>query len=255
MLGPATMQFSTIRDALWIGSICLQAATAVAMLRMRAYAEFRWFFAYTAANVAQGILLWWMFAAIGNGFAYFFTYWATQLAISVLSLLAIRELFARVFDKLTGLQRLSSLLLQWASGVLVVLAAMSAAVATGTEGDRVITALVSFGHGIAVVQAGLVFLLFAFCSAFSIPIRYYVLGIAVGFGVFASVDLIAWAWRGHAGADMRRLLSLLHSGGYNAALLVWIFYLWRREPVVRANSAAAVQLERWNATLANFLRA
>jgi len=250
------MEFSTITDALGICSICLQAATAVAMLRTRAFVEFRWFFAYTAANVAQGVLLWSMLAGSADRFTYFFTYWTTQLVISVLSLLAIRELFARVFESLRGLERLSRLLLQWAGGVLVILAAISAAAATGSEASRLLTGLVSFGHGLAIVQAGLVFLLFAFCSAFSIPIRFYVVGIAVGFGVFASVDLLAWAWRGHVGGvETRPLLTLLHSAGYNVSLLVWLFCLSRREPVLKKSGGDAIELERWNQILASFLRA
>jgi len=126
---------------------------------------------------------------------------------------------------------------------------------TNSESSRIITGIIAFGHGVAFVKAGLIFLLFAFCSAFSVPIRRYATGIALGIALLATVDFVVWAARGYFGTELNQLVSLLRSAMYNSSLLLWIVYLSQREPVVDLLKPAGAQLSAWNAALTRVLEA
>jgi hypothetical protein len=68
--------------------------------------------------------------------------------------------------------------------------------------------------------------------------RQPVFGIALGFGVFASVELIlvsvvVWLGSGHAAT-----ISLVKSAAYNAVTLVWIGYLKQQPQLVPAVEVA-----------------
>jgi hypothetical protein len=224
------------------------------MVWRRSFQIFRWFFAYTAFHLVRGAVL----LALHRPYLakqYFYAYWCAEILDAAISFLVIRELFSQVFITLPGLKRLGHMLTQWAAGLLVIAASMNAALMTASESSLVITGLISFGHGVAFVKAGLMFLLFAFCSAFSVPIRRYATGIALGIALFTSVDFFVWAARGYFGTGLNQLLSLLRSGMYNGSLLVWIFYLSQSEPVLDAEKPAGAHLSAWNAALTRVLQA
>jgi hypothetical protein len=94
-----------------------------------------------------------------------------------------------------------------------------------TGGDRIAAAVFSFDRSMRLMQIGLFLLLMLLCRVLRNCWRQPVFGIALGFGVFASVELILlsmvmWFGNGHA-----TMISLLKSTAYNAVTLVWVGYL------------------------------
>jgi hypothetical protein len=248
------MSFVQITSLLWLAAWLLQVGIGTAMVWRRSFRIFPSFFAYTVFHLLRAAVLFVVFR-LHLAHPYFYAYWGAEILDAAISFFVIRELFGRVFATLPGLKRLGQMLTQWAAGALVTMATVSAALMTASETNRAITAIISFGHGVAFVKAGLIFLLFAFCSAFSVPIRRYATGIAIGIALFASVDFVVWAARGYLGTELNQVLSLLRSWMYNASLVVWMVYLLQREPVLDPRKPAGAHLSAWNAALARVLQA
>ena len=93
-------------------------------------------------------------------------------------------------------------------------------------------AVFAFDRSMRLMQVGLFLLLMLLCRLLKNCWRQQVFGIALGFGVFASIELILVSvvmWSGDSHAD---LISLLKSAAYNAVTLVWIGYLKQQPQLV-----------------------
>jgi hypothetical protein len=75
------------------------------------------------------------------------------------------------------------------------------------------------------MQCGLICLLLILCRFLRNCWRQWVFGIALGFGIFASIELILVSFAMHYGNNFGEIVSLLKSLAYNSVTLVWIFYL------------------------------
>ena len=241
---------------LWAMSILLQTTCAAFIVIRRLRQEFPLFYAYTLFHVfSASMLLLIRFIPRDPRFvsqAYFIFSWGTEILTDVLAIAVVHEIQRHAFADLQGLQQLGVLLMRWAGGVLIMLAAISAALAQSAYRDPTLAALLSFDHGAAVVTCGLLFFLFAFCSYFRISWRHYVFGLALGLALYNSVDIILIVAVGQAGSATR-IVSIVRSGAYNCALLTWLAYLWTREKSKISGRRPGHDLEDWNRALLELL--
>jgi hypothetical protein len=73
------------------------------------------------------------------------------------------------------------------------------------------------------IQCGLVVFLLAFSRHLTLPWRQQSFGIALGFGLYASVDLISYALCS-GGHISQRFLNLYTMTGYNVGVVIWLVY-------------------------------
>jgi hypothetical protein len=102
-----------------------------------------------------------------------------------------------------------------------------------------VAAVFAFDRSMRLMQVGLFLLLMFLCRFLRNCSRQQVFGIALGFGIFASVELILVSvvmWYGNAQAP---IISLLKSTAYNAVTLVWIGYLKQQPQLVPKVEAAS----------------
>jgi hypothetical protein len=138
------------------------------------------------------------------------------------------EILHSLFKEYGGIQILGTTIFRWSCGLLVLLAILGAS-SSDAAGDRLVAVVFAFDRSVRLMQVGLFLLLMFLCRSLENCSRQQVFGIALGFGVFASVELILvsivmWYGNGHAST-----ISLLKSTAYNAVTLVWIGYL-KQEP-------------------------
>lgn len=238
-----------VQFGLWALYSLLQFFVAIQMMRRRLHREFPAFFVYTAVHVFRSVLLyvlyWRQFSS-----AYFIGYWLGETADIALGLAVIYELYSHVFRNYRALHRLTALLFRWATAILILVATISAASAPGADTDRMLAGLLILSRSGAVVKVGLLFLLFTFASYFHLTWRHYALGIAVGLGLFATVDLAALAIRAQTGSIAILTYALVRSVAYNCSVLIWIFYLFSGEHLPRVVDAPPrSDLVRWNEAL------
>jgi hypothetical protein len=117
--------------------------------------------------------------------------------------------------------------------------------------DKVVAAVFSFDRSMRLMQVGLFLLLMLLCRVLRNCWRQPVFGIALGFGVFASVELILVSvvmWLGHGHAA----ISLFKSVSYNAVTLVWIGYLKQQQQLVVPEVEEATNANTFDMALAGF---
>jgi hypothetical protein len=77
----------------------------------------------------------------------------------------------------------------------------------------------------------------------------YSLGIAVGFGIYAALDLTLLELRGNLHDITDATFVLLRSSAYNLAVIVWGLYFLRRPKVEVVDGLPVTDLANWNETL------
>jgi hypothetical protein len=107
--------------------------------------------------------------------------------------------------------------------------------------------LLSLERSVRVMQCGLVLFLLMFSRYLGISRRHRSFGIALGFGLFATVELLLLGLQFAKVID-RTTLNILNMGAYDGAIVTWLVYLI--VPVPKLESAPVLlQPQRWDLSL------
>jgi hypothetical protein len=240
---------------LWIAPHILLIAVAVLMIRRKVFKEFPAFLVYSIFEFVQFSVL---FALIHlpsvSGQRYYDAYLVGVAVSAALRFGVIHEIFENVFRNYTALDQLRKVLFGWATVVLLLVAVATATFAPG-ENSRLIAAIYAIGRAVSIVQAGLIFFLFLFTRYFALTWRNYVFGIALGLGIFASVDLATSAIKTQLGPNpVADVLNMVSMATYHCSVLIWLFYLLAPEHETRRiNQLPSHDLQQWNNELQRLL--
>jgi hypothetical protein len=210
----------------WLAGPLLQITLLIFMVLRKVHKQFPRFFSYILFQTLKSACLFVAYRYFPD--SYFDAYW-TGNAVSVIFTVAVMdEILHSLFKEYGGIQILGTTIFRWSCGLLVLLAILGAS-SSDAAGDRLVAVVFAFDRSVRLMQVGLFLLLMFLCRSLENCSRQQVFGIALGFGVFASVELILvsivmWYGNGHAST-----ISLLKSTAYNAVTLVWIGYL-KQEP-------------------------
>lgn len=233
---------------LWFLPMLLQLTVAAVMVRRRLYKELPMFFAFILFDLVASL----------GGFLlrdryppYFYWYWICEGIAAGLGFAVIYEVFTNVVKRYETIHRFGFVLYRWAAVVLLVMAAVTAA--TAPDAARIFDAIVTLERGVRIVQTGLLLVLFVFASYLGLSWRSNLFGVALGFGMYASVELTLAAISAHTRAD--QLYIWVKSVAYNTTTVIWAVYIIppQRKPEAVASppkSEAGV----WAQALADFLR-
>lgn len=231
----------------------LELLIAAAMVKRKLVHEFPVFFGYMVFHVFRFAVLFPVRHLLGS-YEYFYAYWIAQGISSILGFAVLYELGNRLFRNYEALQHLGLVLMRWSAAVLLVLAVVAAASAPGSDTMRIVAAMVTLERSVRVVQCGLLVFLFLFVSYLGLSWRSYAFGVALGFGIFASVELVAVTIRGHVGAVGQTIWSMVNTAAFLAALMVWVGYLLAPQPVLRQiELPSKLEVEKWNQALLQVL--
>jgi hypothetical protein len=229
-------------NANWLAGPVLQITLLIFMARNELRTMYPRFFSYILFQTIKTVCLFIAYQYFPDN--YFYAYW-TGNAVSVIFAIAVMdEILRRLFKQYGTIPILGTTIFRWSCGLLLLLAILGAMSTAGTGGDRVVAVVFSFDRGLRLMQVGLFLLLMVLCRILKDFWKQQVFGIALGFGIFASVELILvsfvmWSGNGHAAT-----ISLLKSTAYNAVTLVWIGYLKHQPqfvPAVLGANASALQ--------------
>ncbi len=248
------MSQSSLTQTLWIGCAILQTLTLLRLRSQNLHREYPWFFAYTLFHVVRFTILFTIFHAAPFTW-YFVGYWSTELVAAVFTFGVLYEIYGAVFSRYEGLVALGGVVFRWLAAILAIVAALSAGAATGSSMDRVLAGILSLDQAVTVVQVGLLLFLFSFAGYFRLSWCHYALGIAIGFTLFGSVDIVVTAMRLHAGTVASATYRLVHSAAYNCSVAVWLTYLLTSPRPVPRLDLPQHDLERWNRALTELLTA
>ena len=195
-------------------AICL----ASALLLRKIYRDFPFFCLYVGASILIIVI---RVFVTGNYQLFFMVYWGTEAIYVLLALLALHEVFRRVFAAFYK-NWWFWLFFPCAVTAICVMAVVYRFGSPPVQANRVMSLIVSLGMAVNLVQAAIFVLFFGLLWWNGIRWRNYPTGIVLGFAIIAGVSLGAnWA-RSEFGTKLNRLSSYAPAVAYIVAVILWL---------------------------------
>jgi hypothetical protein len=231
----------------------------IGLLRNKVYRQFPIFLAYVVVEIVQFFAVLFplvlMRATTGNTYAIGYS---ASLALSTLLRFGIiYEIFNHLFRNYKALNRFGRPMFRWAMVGLFLAAIAVAAYAGGNDFNHFIYVVRVLDRTASIMQCGLMLGLFLFSAYLGLSWRSHVFGIALGMGIFASVELAASAFLSQTGYTYTTYVNYVTMGTYHLCVLIWAFYLLapERSPryKVKVKTVPEHDLESWNRELQRFI--
>jgi hypothetical protein len=221
----------------WIAGPLLQIFLLAYMIRNSWHKVFPRFFSYILFQTIKSACLFVTYRYYYT--SYFDAYWAGNAVSVFLAVIVMDEILASLLKEYGGNQNLGLTIFRWSCGLLLLLAIVSGWSSGEASATGIMEAVFAFDRSVRLMQCGLFLLLMLLCRFLRNCWRQPAFGIALGFGVFASVELILISIIISFGSNGEgTIISLAKSGAYNAVTLLWIGYLRQRAQAVPAPQAA-----------------
>lgn len=237
---------------LWIAPHALLVVVPVLMFVRRLHKSFPVFFVYTLYETL-GFLLRFAAYTVGHGLGgslYRYVFIVTAAGSIALRFGIIQEIFNNVFHDYPRLEATATASMRWVTGLLLVAAILAALYSSGAVPDNLMVGVSLLSRSVAIIQAGLLLFLFLFSRMFGLSWRSFIFGIAFGFAIFASAQLVNWTLELTTLTEhSKNLLDLLPTGSYHVSVLVWLGYLLAAEKPVGAATYTVPEMDQWSGEL------
>lgn len=207
----------------WLAGPLLQISLVIFMVRRHYNGEFPRFFSYIVFQILKSACLFVSYRFFPD--SYFDAYWLGNALSVLFTVVVMDEILHHLLEQYGGAQTLGMTIFRWSCGLLLLLSIFGALSGSESGADRVVAAVFAFDRSMRLMQVGLFLLLMLLCRSLKHCWRQPTFGIALGFGVFASIQLILVSIVMRYGPGQEDIVSLVKSAAYNAVTLVWIGYL------------------------------
>ena len=239
-----------LQYALGAAPAIVQLAIITAMFRNGSRKHFFMFWTYTIWQVLLTATLMVVFPM--GDLEYFFVYWAGAAMSAFLGFAVIYECFSEAMKPYETLRDLGRLLFRWAAIVMGIVGLVFVlSTPSGTEHTVLVRNILIVERAIRIIQCGMLLLLYLFSHHVGITWRNQLFGIVLGFGVFASLNLVMFSLRSRFGEDWNSGAAIFNSLSYLLTTGIWGVYMLApaAERTLVRNEAPLI-LERWNTELA-----
>lgn len=214
----------------WIAGPTLEITLLAFIVHRKLHTEFPRFFSYVLFQIVKAGVLFVTYRYYYD--SYFDAYWTGNAISVILAVIVMDEILHKLFKEYGGAQNLGAMIFRWTCGLLLLLAIVTALSNEQGSSDRVVAMVLAFDRSVRLMQCGLVCLLLVLCRFLKHCWRQRVFGIALGFGIFASVELILVSVAMRYGSGSAQIVSVLKSVAYNSVTLLWIFYLKQQDEAI-----------------------
>jgi hypothetical protein len=145
------------------------------------------------------------------------------------------------------------------SASLVVLL-LAAAIASGALShgrfEMALNVYETLDFSTSLIEAGMLVVLLLFARTLAISWSNWLVGIALGFGVSASIDLGSAAWRATYGRAALIPVDVIQMIAYHLCVLIWLIYMFLpdRKPPATGSGLKKRELELWNREIEKMVR-
>ena len=212
--------------ASWVVGPILQITLLLFMFQRKLHGVFPRFFSYIIFQIVKSGILFVVYRYSAEN--YFDAYWAGNAISVLLGVVVMDEILQHLLKQYGGIQKLASVIFRWACGLLILLSVVNAFSMHQANADRVVSAVLAFDRSERVMQCGLCILLMILCRFLRNCWRQHVFGIALGFGIFACIEMVLVSVVMYVGDGPAAIVSLIKSSAYNAVTVLWIVYLKRQ---------------------------
>jgi hypothetical protein len=218
--------------AISFSCIAIQALLLVILLRNRLHQRFKWFSSFLVTNIIVSIGV---FVFRNFPKEYLIFYWSGDAIVTLVVFMAIHETFRFVFLRFYALSWF-----RWifpaCSVALVLIGSLRAFSNTQSKLGLLAAEIVSLEIAAGIVQVGLFCLFLVLAKFFHLAWKQYTFGIALGFGVSAAGDLVAFMVRSEFGTKFDPIFRFVVPLTYTIGVAIWLLtFLW---PVPKAQLEA-----------------
>ena len=240
------MHLRLIDYVLWFSAPTIQLGVVLLMYRRGLQRDYPYFFNYTILSVLNEPIL---FVMQRHSYTlYYYSYWVSIALTTLVSFAVLYEVFQNAFRPYEALRDLSVILFRWSALVILLVSGMWAVTSGHPAQDGSITnAILLAERSVRLMQCGLVFFLLLFSEYLGISRRNLLFGIALGFGLFASVNMLVLSGLSHPGVVHVSVLRWINSAAYNLSALIWLGYAALAPS--RSSALAAIRSPEWNSAL------
>jgi len=248
-LGHAQTMSSNAQLIMWVAHGVMETVLAALMLKRKLHRQFPIFFAYILSQIVPFAVLFPLYRS-GPAYydAYFYVYWLSAAISLAIGFKVIHEIVLTVLRPYHALKDLATVLFKWAALVMLLVALVVAA-SSPASNSPITQAVVTAQRCVRVVQCGLILFLLVFSRYLGISWRQHGVGIALGFGGYAGVELASVALCA-SGQIHPNTMHTLETSTYLLAILTWIGYAVSKAPE-REASARLLTSQRWEQGLAD----
>jgi hypothetical protein len=239
--------------ALWVAHPVLELILAGIMFGRKLHKTFPVFFAYLVSQVVNFAILFPIYRMGPSAYnLYFYAYWIGAAISLTIGFKVIHEIFLDVFRPYHTLKDLGTVLFKWAALVMLLVAVVvTAASPAGTQAP-ITQAVVTVQRCVRVIQCGLILFLLIFSRYLGVSWRQHSFGIALGFGGFATVELVGVALYS-SGQIHPPTVNMMNTISYSCAILTWTGYALLKAQT-REAAATLVMSQRWEQSLGDLQR-
>ena|SRR5579871_2803078 len=238
-----------------VGFPLLMSVVLTVMVQRKLYLELPWFFIYVAYHIFQSaveLTLLWLHVSTA---VYFYGYYLMQAVSFALSFAVIYEVFASVFRPYEALRLVGGRTFLTSIAALAIVGLILFRFGPGDQSYKLVRSIDLVQRSLRVVQLGLLLLLFVLSRSLALNWKSQSFGIALGYGIFASVELVILALKIEYPVSPLRLLSLINSIAFGVAQIIWSWYILRaREVAQPVPMIPRDDLEKWNEKLEELLK-
>jgi hypothetical protein len=234
---------ANIQLALWIAHPVLELSLAGIMFWRRLHRTFPVFFAYIVFQVVNFLVLFPIYRS-GRDMPYFYAYWISAAISLAIGFMVIHEIFLDVLRPYPNLRDLGNLLFKWAALVMLLVAMVVTAASQPGNETLLGQVVIIVQRCVRVIQCGLIMFLLFFSQHLGVSRRQLSFGIALGFGSFASIELVGLALV--SGGQIHAVtLSLINTTAYTFSILTWMGYAGLKT-TSREASGKLLMSQRWD---------
>ena len=245
------MNSPNIQLALWIAHPVLELSLAGIMFWRGLHRKFPVFFAYIVFQVVNFLVLFPIYKlsateyGVQHQLLYFYAYWISAAISLAIGFKVIHEIFLDVLRPYPNLKDLGTLLFKWAALVMFLVAmVVTAASRPGTTETPLGQAVIIVQRCVRVIQCGLILFLVFFSRHLGVSRKQFSFGIALGFGSFASIELVGLALVS-GGQIHTPTVNLIYTTAYSLSILTWIGYSLLKA-TSREESGSLLMSQRWD---------
>jgi len=245
------MQMSHPQLALAMISFLLTGGVMFIIARRNLRQAYPLFFSYLGINAVAVLLLTVLYKfAIGQ---YFYAYWTTSTLLMMVGFTVQYEVFVDILKPFSAVIDLGKMLFFWAAGFLLLAGFMTALVTSGTHVSKIVVAVDLCDRCVHLMQCGLMLLMVVFEKRLNLSWRSSGMGVALGLGLIAAMDLIVSYAQGRYPAQTQSL-AMLNTFAFLGVLVFWALRLTAREsgPAKAADAPARLIIQRWNDALISY---
>lgn len=251
------MYLEQLQYGLWALAVVGQIIASALLYKRGLSRLFRAFFVSTIFETLRSVALYAILWFLNNHMIpyrfYFLSYWITDALSVGLCLLVIHEVFRNFFNQYQFAGQIAAFALSIAVVVLLCANLFLVRGIPGHESHRLISSILLLDRSVAVVQIGLLLVLFLCSQLMALPWRTDLsFGIGLGLGLVGAINVIADSARAHYGRMLNDIYATAKVFAYLLAVVIWLVYIFAPRIKTNFNEGPACEspdLEEWNRTL------